>query len=380
MANIRNNTTTIQSILETVRSLPEAGSGGVTPTETEELNPIIPSGKVQTFPPEGEKKLYSKVVINAVDDSVIKSIYGNNVVNTAVTDGTNAAAEHILSGKKAYVNGGEVAGTIVTNDYDDLKIDETDKSKVIVPKGYYAQNYSKSVNTGTLGKPSINKTTGKVSSKVNTAGYLTTDASTPDNNVLELTTMAGNKDNPITPSTTSKKVVSADTYTTGDIYVGAIPNTYVKPTYKPSDSGTITLSFGESKIYNASTYLANKVTIAAPASSGSGYIGNYISSQTTKVRSMTFSVDTTNLIGFTAIAAYYIEEHTGGLEYVTSITSCNGNIYYTTCGKSNDYVYNGFDVNELVSCSFDSGTITITLTTIRFWMNIPYYLFPIYSA
>ena len=34
MANIRNNTTTIQSILETVKNLPEAGSGGVTPTDT----------------------------------------------------------------------------------------------------------------------------------------------------------------------------------------------------------------------------------------------------------------------------------------------------------------------------------------------------------
>jgi hypothetical protein len=107
-----------------------------------------------------------------------------NVINTTIKEGTDAQAEHILSGKKAYANGKEVKGNIVTNDYDDLEIDKTDKSKIIVPKGYYAQDYSKSVNTGTLGKPSIDSTTGKVSSTVATAGYLATNASTPANNVL----------------------------------------------------------------------------------------------------------------------------------------------------------------------------------------------------
>ena len=66
--------------------------------------------------------MYSKVVIKAVDDSVIKSIYGNNVVNTAVTDGTNAAAEHILSGKKAFVNGSPVTGSIPTKSNNDLTV------------------------------------------------------------------------------------------------------------------------------------------------------------------------------------------------------------------------------------------------------------------
>lgn len=258
MANIRNNTTTIQSILQTVKNLPEAGSGGGSDIPTEELV-VTPSTALQNYPNGSETKFYSKVTINAVDETLVKTLYPNRV-DTTLSDDVKATGASILSGKKAYVNGEEIEGDIATKTLDDLKIDETDKSKVIVPNGYYAEDCSKSVGIGTLGKPSIDSTTGKVSSTVATAGYLATNASTPTNNVLQLTTMAGNQSTPITPSTTSQKVVSEGTYTTGDIYVGAIPN--------QKTGGTYTLNPGETLSIASETYLTSKLNVTAATMNG----------------------------------------------------------------------------------------------------------------
>lgn len=75
------------------------------------------------------------------------------------------------------------------------------------------------IGTGTLATPTIDTTTGKVTAKISTGGYLAANTST----TLSLSTQAAKT---ITPSTTAQTAVDKNKYTLGAVTVAAIPSNY----------------------------------------------------------------------------------------------------------------------------------------------------------
>lgn len=244
MANIRNNTETITSILQAVKDLPEAGGGGVdvsgvtaTPSDvlapkvfvdaggkeqvgtlaTEELTDIEPTSEDQEFAPNSGK-LYSKVTIKAIDPSLVNTNISSNA----------ATASDIVSPKQAWVNGKLVTGNITSRSSSNVSVSG---ATVTVPAGNYPSQVQKSVAIGALSTPSISVSSSGVitaTSGVSTAGYLATSASRRE--TKNLSTASG---------------------------------------------GTYTLDPGESITRAAGTYLTSALNVTAAASDGSGGNSTY---------------------------------------------------------------------------------------------------------
>lgn len=96
---------------------------------------------------------------------------------TSYTTDATAAAEHILSGKTAYVNNAKVTGAIATKTASDLSASE---ATVTVPVGYYESQVTKSVATATRASTTISTTADDTNDKLTitasnnqTTGYVT---------------------------------------------------------------------------------------------------------------------------------------------------------------------------------------------------------------
>lgn len=183
--------------------------------------------------------------------------------DTTIPQTSAATAQDILSPKQAWVNGEQITGEIQTKTSGDITVSG---ATITVPSGYYGTQASKSVATGSLSAPTISVSSGGVvtaSSGIATPGYI---SSGTKSNTYSIATQAGTT---ITPNTYTQTAVSSGRYTTGTVYVGAIPSDYVKPTVKQS-GGTISLSPGESRYYQSGTYLTSALNISALSQSG-GY-------------------------------------------------------------------------------------------------------------
>lgn len=183
--------------------------------------------------------------------------------DTTIPQTSAATAQDILSPKQAWVNGEQITGEIQTKTSNDITVSG---ATITVPSGYYSAQASKSVATGSLSAPTISVSSGGVvtaSSGIATPGYISSETKS---NTYSIATQAGTT---ITPNTYTQTAVSSGRYTTGTVYVGAIPSDYVKPTVKQS-GGTISLSPGESRYYQSGTYLTSALNISALSQSG-GY-------------------------------------------------------------------------------------------------------------
>lgn len=392
MANLKTNTTTIQSILETVNNLPEAGGQGADTSieeayaasandilapkkayvngeivdgalETEELTGIEPSTEEQTFTPDSGK-LYSKVVINAIDPSLLGT--------DTLIDAAYAASEgDILASKKAWVNGVLKTGTMVDRGTVTKTLDSTTTSYTI-PAGKHSGSGKVSISTQTKSatpsttSQTITPDSGKVLSSVSVGAI-------PSTYVKPTTTQTAKTWTP----TTSEQSIAAGTYCSGKQTIGAIPSSYVKPSYT-SAGGAYTLNPGESKTYNANTYLTSALSVTAAASSGSGYIGDYVSMNRSTSRTIEFTVSTENLIGFTVIAAGLIENISEDAEYCAAIMYNGSQTYWITVGTSTGEGYAAL-VERYIYCTINANSIEIELEGGILASGIAYYLFPIYS-
>lgn len=143
-------------------------------------------------------------------------------------DSSAATSADILYGKKAYVNGALVEGTIQTKTGQQGST-ITSNGTTPIPQGYHdggsyvSVNVSTTTANGALGEPSIsvNTSTGVITatSNVRTSGYLSTSATS--SNTYTLPTYSGGI---ITPGTSQKTAVAAGKYTTAATYVKGDPN------------------------------------------------------------------------------------------------------------------------------------------------------------
>ena len=140
---------------------------------------------------------------------------------TLTNEGT---AFDLLSGKQLINQDGEiVTGVIITRTDDDLTVGA---DTVTVPAGYYAENAAASVKNVTGAKPSITVgSDGLITATVNhNAGYVNAGTKTA---TKQLTTQAAKT---VTPTKSSQTAVAAGVYTTGDVTVAAIPSEYITTT------------------------------------------------------------------------------------------------------------------------------------------------------
>ncbi len=153
---------------------------------------------------------------------------GSGSTDAPDLSGITAAAEDILAGKKSVdATGAEITGTMTNNGA--WTSTKTSNGSVTIPAGYHNGNGKVTVNVSTtttngeLDTPTVNfsLTTGKfsVTSKVKTAGYISTSATAT--NSWQLTTDSGGT---ITPGTSSKTAVAANRYTTAATTVAGDSN------------------------------------------------------------------------------------------------------------------------------------------------------------
>lgn len=148
-------------------------------------------------------------------------------------------------------------------------------SFVNVEAGYYSSGVSKAVNAGSAAVPatnlafapaiSIDTTTGVITASVSgssnisptiTSGYVSSGVSgkisVTGSNSLSLAIQAAKT---LTPTTASQLAVASGRYTTGSVYVGAIPSAYVIPT------GTSTIT--SNGTFDVSPYKSVSVSVSA---------------------------------------------------------------------------------------------------------------------
>lgn len=176
-----------------------------------------------------------------------------------------ATSTDILYGKKAYVNGELIEGTIKTKTGQQGST-ITSNGATSIPQGYHNGssyvnvNVSTTTTNGTLGAPSIslNTSTGVITatSSVSTSGYLSTSATS--SNTYTLPTNSGGI---ITPGTSQKTAVAAGKYTTAATYVKGDSN-LVAANIKSGVSifgvsGTYEGSGSSSETYNTQDLIQN---------------------------------------------------------------------------------------------------------------------------
>lgn len=205
---LKNNTNTINEILNTINNLPEAG------TDLPELT----------------------------------------------NEGT---AADLLSGKELINSEGEkVTGTIATKTSSNLT---ASGATVTVPAGYYASQATKSVATATQATPSVSiDSAGKITAtSTQSAGYVAAGTKTGKK---QMTVQAAKT---ITPTKSSQTAVAKNVYTTGVVTVAAIPSQYEDITTPLADlnaaNGGTSATTMAAAVDNTDTLVGDEATLLEQA-------------------------------------------------------------------------------------------------------------------
>lgn len=250
--NIKTNTSNLNTILETIKSLPEAGTDLPELTDPATEAEVL-SGK-EIIDSTGAKKTGTMPNNGTVSQSL--NAGGSYIIPKGYHDGTGkvtanslasqtsgtAAANEILSGETAWVNGNKVTGTIATKTSSNLT---ASGATITVPAGYYASQATKSISTGSAKTPATTVTknptisvdsSGKITATVSgtqsvtpsvTAGYVSSGTAgtitVSGSATKQLTTQVAKT---VTPTTSEQTAVTGGVYTTGEVKVAAIPSNY----------------------------------------------------------------------------------------------------------------------------------------------------------
>lgn len=209
------------------------------------------------------------------------STQGATTVTPSETAQTAVAAGKYTTGA---VTVGAISSTYVGSDID--RLDSTDLTAsgatVTVPAGYYEEEASKAIASGSATTPattvtanpsiSVNSTTGLITATASatksvtptvSAGYVSSGTAgtitVSGSNTSQLSVQAAAT---ITPSETAQTAVAAGKYTTGAVTVGAISSTYVGSGITRRTSSSMTRT--DNKVYAPAGYYASQASLSVP--------------------------------------------------------------------------------------------------------------------
>ena len=235
MSTIKNNTTELQNILNTINNLPEAGNGSVLPELTNE-----------------------GVASDLMANKELIDSEGNKVTGTFTIDTELSTQDNLITQIQTALEGKASA----TPTLQEKTATPTTSSQTITPDSNYDGLSKVTVSampTATQATPSVSiDSAGKITATATqTAGYVSAGTKT---GTKQMTTQAAKT---ITPSTSSQTAVAKNVYTTGAVTVAAIPSTYVEPTAtKAATTYTPTTS---NQTIAAGTYCSGAQTIKGDA-------------------------------------------------------------------------------------------------------------------
>lgn len=199
--SIKQNTTDLQSILNTINNLPEAGG-----VELPELSN-----------PASEEEVFANKQL--IDEN------GEVITGTFTIDNELNTQENLINQIATALENKAVA----TPALQEKTVSPSTSSQNVIPDTGFDGLSKVTVNampTATQATPSISVNSNGLitASATQSAGYVSNGTKSA---TKQLTTQAAKT---ITPSTSSQTAVASGVYTTGAVTVGAIPSTYVKPT------------------------------------------------------------------------------------------------------------------------------------------------------
>ena len=282
--------------------------------------------------------------------AVNKVKYGDTTV-IDISD-TTAISSDVVSGKYFYTGGGvKTEGTASTRSSSDLS---SSGATVSAPAGYYAATATISINSGSATTPNTT-ITANPSISVSSSGLITASASTAasltpnvsagyiatgsagtvtinGSSTSQLSTVAGTT---INPTESQQTAVASGKYTTGDVKVGAISNTYIGSGIATQSSANLTVS-GSTVTAPAGYYSSNATKSVASGTEGTPSA----SKGTVTNHSISVTPSVTNTAGYIS----------GGTKTGTAVTVSASELVSSTLSLSTTGVadctnYKGVNVN-----------------------------------